>query len=153
MTSRESQVLICAGVPWIPTLAVEGGRPYPDTAIDLAKLIRERGLTVSFEDERERRKYVEHKVADVFLPILQVTRDVLVGISGGLFAMLIADLLGVEGAKKSILHVEYRIVDSDGSVEEFKAVGAGEEVLEALDSFEQRAHGPHVTGLHGLCDD
>lgn len=141
MTSSESQILICAGIPGNPNLKVEGGRPYPETAIDLAKVIRERGLTVSFEDERDHRKYVEHKAADVFLPILQVASSVLEGISGGLFTMVIAALLGADEAKESILHVEYRIADSDGNIEEFKAVGPGEQVLETLDSFERRVRG------------
>ena len=141
MTSGESQVLICAGVPGMPNLAVEGGRPYPDTAIDLAKLIRERGLIVSFEDEAGRRRYVQHNAADIWLPILQVTSDLLVGISGGLFTWLILDLLGADEADNSILHVEYRIADSDGNVEEFKASGPGKEVLEALESLERQLRG------------
>jgi hypothetical protein len=110
MVHEESQILICAGVPGKPGLTVEGGRPYPDTAIDMAKAIRELGLTVSFEDDREDRKYVEYKAADVWLPILQVTVDVLTGISGGLFTMLIVNLLGLDKAEESILHVEYRLV-------------------------------------------
>lgn len=141
MTSDETHILICAGIPGNPDLEVEGGRPYPETAIDLAKVVRERGLTVSFEDERNHRKYVEHKAADIFLPILQVASGILEGISGGLFTMVIADLLGADDAKKSILHVEYRIVHPDGNIEEFKGVGPGEQVLEALDSFERRARG------------
>lgn len=141
MASSDSEILICAGIPDKPGLVVEGGRPYPETAIDVAKVIRERGLTVSFEDERDHRKYVEHKAADVFLPILQVVVGVLEGISGGLFTMIIADLLGPEEAKESFLHVEYRIADSDGNMEEFKAAGPGEQVLEALDSFERRVRG------------
>jgi hypothetical protein len=141
MTHSESQVLICAGIPGKPGLTVEGGKPYPETAVDLAKVIREHGLTVSFEDERQERKYVEHKAADVFLPIIQVAIDILTGISSGFFTMFIADLLGLDKAEKSILHVEYRIADRRGNVEEFKANGPGKEVMEALDKFEQRLRG------------
>src|SRR5262245_29205041 len=125
----------------MPNLSVENGRPYPATAIDLAKLIRERGLTASFEDEADQRRYVQHNAADIWVPILEVTRDLLIGISGGLFTQLIVDWLGSDEAKKSILHVEYRIDDSDGNVKQFKAEGPGNEVLEALDSFERQISG------------
>jgi hypothetical protein len=141
MVHDESQIVICAGIPGKPGLAVEGGKPYPDTAIDMAKVIREHGLTVSFEDDREKRKYVEHKATDVWLPILQVTIDILTGISSGLFTMLIADLLGADKAEKSILYVEYRVTDRRGKVQEFKAEGPGKEVMEAVDKFERRLRG------------
>jgi hypothetical protein len=137
--SFESQVLICAGVPGMPNLVVGDGSPYPATAIDLAKLLRERGLAVSFADEADQRKYVQHNAADVWVPILEVARDLLIGISGGLFTQLIVDWLGSDEAKKSVLHVEYRITDSDGNVKQFKAEGPGNEVLEAIDSFERQA--------------
>ena len=77
----------------------------------MAKVIRERGFNPVFEAPREDRRYVSHNAADVWLPILKVAYDLLVRHPriGGLFSMLIWDLLGKDEADSSILHVEERV--------------------------------------------
>lgn len=47
------RVLIRAGVPGKPDLNVDQGKPYPNTTTDVAKLLAERGLIVTYEDERD----------------------------------------------------------------------------------------------------
>jgi hypothetical protein len=56
--------------------------------------------------------------------------------SGGLFTELILDLIGMARAQDTVLHVEFRVLDRDGTVHEFKANGNGGDVLGALRAFE-----------------
>ena len=49
MTEPAGQVLIRAGVPGKPDLTVEHGKPYPNTTTDVAKLLAERGFTVTYD--------------------------------------------------------------------------------------------------------
>ena len=104
----------------------------------MAKVIRERGFNPIFEVAKEDRKYVSHNAANIWSPILQVAQNLLLGTAGGLFSMLIWDLLGEDEAKSKILHVEERVIDADGTEHIFKADGKGEDVTKALNEFEQR---------------
>lgn len=130
-------ILLCRGIPGMPGLTVPSGKyPYPDTVTDIAKLIRERGFEAFYEDPREDRAIIAHKAADIWVPVMQVTSSLLLSVSSGLFTALILDLLGIAKGQNSVLHVETRVLDEDGSVREFKADGTGGDVLRALDAFE-----------------
>jgi hypothetical protein len=135
---ESAQVLIKPGIPGIPNLRLPDDlRPYPDTAIDLAKVLRARGISVTFEDERSRRGEVSHKAADIWLPILEIAASLMVGVGTNLLSSLMYDLLGEKRARSGFLHVQWEIVDGEYH-EEFRADGTGTEVLDALDQFERR---------------
>ena len=94
-TEPASQVLIRAGVPGKPDLKVEHGKPYPNATTDVAKLLAERGLTVTYEDEKDQRSYVSFYAAEIWIPILQVASSILAGASGNLLSEVIKQLLGL----------------------------------------------------------
>ncbi len=131
------EIRILRGIPGMAELEVNAQRSiYPDTAIDLAKVIRQDGYAVVFEDPEDRRMFVSHKAADIWLPIIQVSSDLLVGISGGLFTALILDLLGKKDTEESILHVEYEVVDKKGNRRRLRSDGPGPDVIKAIAQFE-----------------
>jgi hypothetical protein len=138
MDKPVGQVLICAGVPGKPELTVEHGKPYPSTTTDVAKLLAEQGFDVAFEDERDQRSYTSFYAAEVWLPVLQFGEQVL---NNGLGTVLGALLLGLVGDKKpknTILHVEFRVERHKGSKNTFKASGKADDVLKAMETFEQK---------------
>ena len=65
-TPATENITICAGIP-SGSSAPEGGSSFPDTAIDMAKVIRGRGINPIFEVPKEDRQYVSHNAADVWL--------------------------------------------------------------------------------------
>ncbi|GAA4560484.1 hypothetical protein GCM10023175_70610 [Pseudonocardia xishanensis] len=111
--------------------------PYPDTAVDFAKIVRAAGLEVEYEDaDRSSRTYLAHNAADLWIPVIQVGVDLLVGMSAGLITNMIQRYLDRRKIDQTILHVEYRIVDSDGQVQAIKIDGRGPDVIGALSEFE-----------------
>ena len=131
------QVLICAGVPGKPELAVERGKPYPNTTTDVAKLLAEHGFNVEFEDERNQRSYVSFYAAEIWLPILDFGIQIIAGGLGNLLGDLLHALLGSDSSEKTILHVEFRVKSRKGNKKVFKASGKADDVLKAIETFER----------------
>ena len=138
-TEPAGQVLIRAGVPGKPDLTVAHGKPYPNTTTDVAKLLAERGLTVTYEDEKDQRSYVSFYAAELWIPILQVVSSIFAGISGNFLSDIIKELIGKEKPADTILHVDYSIVPRKGPEKTFRASGKTDDVLKAMDKFEREA--------------
>jgi hypothetical protein len=150
-------VTVLPGVPNMAGLTVDDGAvPFPDTTTDFVKVLRHHGLEVEYAVPRERRVYVGHKAFELWLPILEFTRDLLIGIEGGLLVELLKTYLQPASPTESdehsgaedggttalpiaptILHIEWHVVDRRGSRESFVANGAAPDVLDALTKFEQ----------------
>jgi hypothetical protein len=158
MTDPTRQVTVMPGVPNMPGLTLDGGVvPFPDTTTDFVKVLQERGITAKFAVPRESRRYVGHKAFEVWLPILEFTRDVLIGLEAGLLVELIKTYLAPratrsdateldqgaapEVAKPAILRVEWHVARPDGGRESFVANGSAGHVIEALTQFERRIRG------------
>ena len=147
MTERELDVAVLPGVPSMDQIVVDDGRvPYPDTTPDFVKILRIRGLSATFSDARQDRRYVTHKAFEVWLPILQFGLEVVLALDAGILADLLKDYLhGVPEESDTearvneprVLHVDWRVSRSDGSTEEFKADGSPDAVLKAIDDFEK----------------
>lgn len=116
---------------------VDGDKaPYPDSTPDFVKVLREAGFEAEFAESREDRRYVGHKAADVWLPILTFAGAVFSGAAGTLLAELIKGYLG--DTKDALLHIDWRVQGQDGREERFRADGKAADVLQAADEFEQR---------------
>lgn len=138
MTGLPNTVRLLAGMPGVDGRASDpADRQYPSTATDVAKLLRERGLEVEFEHDRNERQYVSLHSADVWIPVLAVSLQVLQAVGEGLLTDVVQDLLGRQRAKTSTLHVTYKITNSTGE-QEFTAIGPGADVLAAVEAFEGR---------------
>jgi hypothetical protein len=140
MIVTENAVKILRGLPGsaIPDLPRDA-HPYPDTAIDFAKVARAAGYEVAFEDpDRNGRTYIGRKAADLWLPVIQVGVDLLVGMTGGLLTNILQRWMDRRRLESSILHVDYRIIGRDGTAQSIQISGKGAEVLRALDAFERR---------------
>jgi len=140
VTDLPKTVQVLPGVPGMPELRVDDDRvPYPDTTIDMVKVLRERGLDPQLLEPREERRYAGHKALEIWFPILLFAKDVLANFEAGLLVELLkAYFGGKDEAEKTLLHVDWRVTMPDGREERFKADGKGSNVLEALDAFEQR---------------
>jgi hypothetical protein len=137
VTEPAGQVLIRAGVPGKPDLKVDHGKPYPNTTTDVAKLLAERGLTVTYEDERDQRSYVSFYAAEIWIPILEFASSIRGGISGNFFSDVIKELIGKEKPEDTIMHVELRVIPRKGPEKVFRASGKADDVLRAMDNFER----------------
>jgi hypothetical protein len=136
VTEPPKVLKVLPGVPGMPDLRDGERVPYPDSTVDFVKIARAAGLTPVFADVAADRSYAGHKAADHWLPILEVARDLLTGVSGGLFTWLVLDYLGADADGKDVLHVDFRVKDADGSEKRFRADGPADDVLEALREFE-----------------
>jgi hypothetical protein len=120
----------------------DGRRPYPETTVDIVKILREADITVEFDDQPSERAYVGHKALEVWLPILEISGNYLLGISGGLMTWLITEYLtkqtGNTQDDEAIIHVTYRVLDDDGRPHEITLRGPKTDVCEALNEFESR---------------
>lgn len=137
MTEPVGQVLIRAGLPGKPELTVAHGKPYPNTTTDVAKLLAERGLTVTYEDEKGQRSYVSFYAAELWIPIIQVASSIFAGIAGNFLSDIIRELIGADRPDDTLLHVEYSVVPRSGGKRTFRANGKADDVLKAIDTFEQ----------------
>lgn len=136
--SPTSGILISAGIPGTKKHdeSKDVGE-YPIAAQDLSKILRERGIPVEFQHDREHRQYVSLHSAELWLPIINTTTDVLVGLGGVLLSDLIRDLILRPGdTGPTTLHVEYYIADAKGDVHELKVTGDSAEVYPVIDRFE-----------------
>lgn len=157
MATIEPVVTILPGVPGMAGLTVDDGRiPYPDTTTDFVKVLGGLGVQAAFIEPKAERRYVGHKAWEIWLPILQVTIEVLVATEAGLLVEIIKSYLvtdeppqdGTESADQlneaqdldraaPLLHVDWRVTMQDGREERFVANGHAEEVQDALETFEQ----------------
>lgn len=105
----EPKIKICAGLPGLPGFSADAGKfPYPDVTTDLVKVLRERGIAISYQHGRQERQYASLNAADIWIPVIQVFYETLLALDGHLLAEAIIDALGIDRAKKSQLHVEYQ---------------------------------------------
>jgi hypothetical protein len=109
---------------------------YPGDSFDIVKILEERGLSVEWAHPVEERTTLEHKAADVWIPVLAFVSAVGAQTCGSLLASVIEDYLGERQAKSSRLHVEFER-HLGRKVDRFKATGRGEEVLEAMRRFDE----------------
>ena len=157
-----SGFVVLPGVPNMPGLTVdEGVTPFPDTTTDFVKVLRARGADIRYSLPREERRYVGHKAFELWLPILECTRDFFIAMGAGLLIESIKDYLAPRSAEPrqavveppgeqspgpaatapAILHVEFHVSTPEGRRESFVANGATPDVFRALEEFEQHVRG------------
>jgi len=151
-------VTVVPGVPNMAGLTVDQGVvPFPDSTSDFVKLLREREIPVDFLVPREQRVYVGHKALELWLPILEFSRDLLISVESGLLVELLKSYLNPAGdrrpiddieetreaataapepSRSAILHVEWHVSRPDGERQTFVANGSESSVLDALSRFE-----------------
>lgn len=142
--SDELDALILAGVPGLDVggAAGDGKHPYPGLAIDVRKALIQRGVRVAYRHDRDQRVIVEHKAADVWVPILAFTAD---AVASGAVRALIDSLMLILGPRfeSSLLHVricEFRTPNFE--FKWFKADGPGKEVADALTRWSETVDEP-----------
>jgi hypothetical protein len=128
-------VLVLPGIPGNRERLDDGRGAYPDTTVDVVKLLREQGLSVDYVEAADRRAELTYKADDVWLPVLLWTSDALANGAGSLFADVIIQLLGHHRAERKVLHVKFKWRNADGSKGKFEVDGLGADVLKALREF------------------
>lgn len=136
---KTCELLISAGVPGSKDHdETEESGQYPIAAQDLSKILQERGISVKFQHDREHRQYVSLHSAEVWLPIISVTSDLLAAVGGGLLSDVIRDFVfRPRATERKTLHVDYRIEDASGEVHHLKVDGDSEDVYPLIDKFEE----------------
>ena len=157
------QITVLPGVPGMDGLTVDDNRvPYPESTQDFVKCARLLGIAVGFTEPKEDRRYVGFKALEVWLPILEITRDLLIGVEGGLLVELLKSYLRPGGSageasggpqaeggleieaprtieapsSTTLLHVDWHVIDGTRE-SRFRADGDADSVLRALAQFEQ----------------
>ena len=133
--SRPAPVRVLAGLPRSLTTPDGVDVVYPDTTIDMIKVMREVGLNVEFADPEAARTLVGHKAFDVWLPILEFSSTLLGGTASILLANLIQRYFDNRDAVP-VAHISWRVGMSDGSYEEFDFDGPSDLAVEAATVFE-----------------
>jgi len=165
MTGSEREIRVLPGVPGMDGRTVDDERvPYPEGTLDFVKSARLLGFSVEFTEPKEDRRYVGFKAHETWLPILEIAKDLLIGIEGGLLVELLKCYLTPDQSTggtreelppedspelersppqtleapspKTLLHVDWRVVDG-GRESRFRADGDAESVLRALTEFEE----------------
>lgn len=127
-------VLVLPGLAGKPHTTDEDS-VYPGVTTDVVKLLREMELRVDYWQPRESRKTIVRKGADIWIPILLFTEQVVANGGGTLLANAVTQLLGKRAAERSVLHVKCGAASGEGQVEWFEAHGPGTDVLKALRQF------------------
>jgi hypothetical protein len=117
--------------PGIPGLGFEelddSTAGYPSTSDDFIKLLRERGVAVDYDRPLSERSEITHNAADVWLPVLEIVRD----LSTGVLAACIYDLV-IHPA--SSVHAKVGRTRK-GEMEWLEVSGGRDEVIETIDAF------------------
>ena len=131
-------------LPGVPGLGlapeVRNANAYPDTAIDLLKVMRSYGADVEFSQPRDQRVDVSHRDADIWLPIVSFVGDAGLNVSLGILASAIYDLFKRrrnraadpdDGRPDTNLHLEIRYMNSAGE-HQVRLDGPPADVIEAI---------------------
>jgi hypothetical protein len=130
-------VLVLPGIPGNRERLDDGRGAYPDTTVDVVKLLREQGISVDYAEAADQRAELTYKADDVWLPVLLWTSDALANGAGSLFADMIIQLLGQRRAERKVLHVKTEVETRDGEKRKFEGDGPGADVLKALREFDK----------------
>jgi hypothetical protein len=79
---------------------------------------------------------VSHHAAEVWLPILNIGGQLLIGAGGNLIAGLLIMAIQAFPRRKTKIHVRWNVQLSDGSTRTFEVDGDGESAVEAARIFE-----------------
>jgi hypothetical protein len=137
-----------AVAPGIPGQDIDLGseeQPYPEDTTDVIKMLREKGLRVSYLDSESRRALVAHKAADYWAPIIAFTASALANGAGTILAQVLMSRIGLARLETTRLRVKVgRRSDQDGTIEWFEADGPAAEVIEAMQvALKDGSNGPH----------
>lgn len=164
MTTQGAPIRVLPGIPGMEGRTVDDSRvPYPESTQDFVKIARHMGYEVVFTEPKEDRRYVGFKALEDWLPVLEIARDLLIGIEGGLLVELLKSYLRpddpegtdvdevlaagasnpdatpqtLDGRRSAVLlHVDWRVTDGDHE-SRFRADGDADSVLAALARFEE----------------
>jgi hypothetical protein len=129
MNSKDGvSVILRPGLPGLGYEALDDGTAgYPSTSEDFIKLLRERGVAADFDRPLTERSEVTHKAADIWLPVLEVVRDLSIGVLGSSIVALVADASSRVHAKVGRIR--------NGQTEWLEISGPRDDVIEAIDDF------------------
>jgi hypothetical protein len=129
----DSKVLVLPGLPGNLTKPVGEQAVYPDTTIDMVKVLTEYGLEPEFVDHEER-TLVSHKALDIWLPILEFTSNLATGVAGGLLVNLIQSFF-VGADMPRVVHISWRVQKPDGTLSEFDYDGPVDGAIRSAETF------------------
>ena len=158
--AASARVRILAGVPGYPGMRVPSGRyAYPDTTDAIAARLRAAGFSVTVQHPEDEREPVLPKGPEVWIPLLEVSRDLLIATTGGLLTEIILRVFrdaqqdadhqqqqpapdpdparDVDGARQAEgqLRVEWQVKDAEGAERTFRASGPPEAVVLSIEQF------------------
>jgi hypothetical protein len=132
----ELEVLVVSGVPGQPEFSTPDGYPYPASSTHFVKLLHEQDVAVRYEHEKVDRRLVSLNALELWAPLLVFMTDVGANIPANIIATTIMNYFGGrKKAEKAILHVKFKVTNSEGKSLAFESNGPGRDVLDAIDRF------------------
>lgn len=106
--------------------------PYPNTTLDVVKILRSNDRTVEHALERSERQEISLNAAEYWVPILVFAQDLGMETCVNLLGHAIRQIVGAFQLPRTKLHVRFGRQRPDGTVEFFEGHGDGDKVLEAM---------------------
>lgn len=131
-SSRHAKVVVVPGVPAHSKRLDSGQGLYPSTTIDIVKLLREAGLTVEYQEQREDRRTLGLKSIDIWIPILLFSRDIAWDVAVSYVSDAIHQLFDQRQLSRATLKVEVGREDRKGEAVWFKGEGKADDVIRAM---------------------
>ena len=140
LTWDANAIVVVPGLPG--RLSAPDGDPvFPGATLAFVKIMVSEGYPVHIRPRDEIRE-VSHHSAEVWLPILNIGLQVLIGAGGNLLATLVALALSPVRKKKVVAHIKWNVQSSDGSTQSFEYSGDSEQAVLAARIFEKGLNGP-----------
>jgi len=132
----DADVVVLPGLPgWSQSADDRVQNPYPDTTLNMVKILRSNGHTVEHAFERSKRQEISLNAAECWVPVLVFANDVGVETCVQLLVHAIRQIVGASQPSQTKLHVRFGRQGPDGTVEYFEGHGDGDKVLEAIRCF------------------
>lgn len=129
----DADVIVLPGFPGRKQPADERVQnPYPDTTLDMVKILRSNDRTVEHAVERSERQEISLNAAECWVPILVFANDLGAETCVNLLVNAIRQIVGALQLQRTRLHVRFGRQRPDGTVEFFEGHGDGDKVLEAI---------------------
>ncbi|QHC57528.1 hypothetical protein [Rathayibacter sp. VKM Ac-2760] len=129
-------IVVVPGIPGTLTQPAGSQDVYPASTLPFFKVLRAAGYPVRMERAEDVRE-ISHHAADVWLPIVAFGIQVLAGGAGNVLADVLMLFFDAIPARKTSVHISWRVEGSDGTTQHFQFDGDSAKAIDAARAFER----------------
>lgn len=129
----DAEVVVLPGLPgWNQPVDDRVQNPYPETTLDVVKILRSNDFAVEYAIERSDRQEISLNAAECWIPVLVFVNEVGIETCVTLLVNAIRQIVGALQQPWTRLHVRFGRQQPDGTIEYFEGHGDADKVLEAI---------------------